>query len=90
MNNKQKELINESQVLKRYLHKDFAKQLQIDAIGNAIHIPCVSHCLRYAFSDYNQNHSEICQNCKSLFEFFKKLQNNLDEIHYQSFEEYQK
>ncbi|CAB4387106.1 unnamed protein product [Rhizophagus irregularis] len=44
-----KELVNESQSLRRYLRKDFDKKLQIDDMGNAIHVSCVSHCLRHAF-----------------------------------------
>ncbi|UZO17066.1 uncharacterized protein OCT59_008428 [Rhizophagus irregularis] len=85
-----KELVNDSQILKRYLHRDYTKQLQIDDMGNAIHIPCVSHCLRHAFGDCNQDHPKICQSCESLFEFFVKLQNNLDIMHYQDLEEYKK
>ena len=59
-------------------------------MGDAIHIPCISHCLRHAFGDCNQDHPNICQNCENLFEFFEKLQNNLDVMHYQALEEYQK
>ncbi|CAB4400052.1 unnamed protein product [Rhizophagus irregularis] len=35
-----KELVNESQSLRRYLRKDFDKKLQIDDMGNAIHVSC--------------------------------------------------
>jgi len=59
-------------------------------MGSAIHIPCVSHCLRYAFGDCDQDHPNICQSCEDLFRFFEKLQNNLNVIHHQILEEYQK
>ena len=59
-------------------------------MGSAIHISCVSHCLRYAFGDCDQNHLNICQSCEGLFGFFEKLQNNLNVIHHQILEEYQK
>jgi hypothetical protein len=64
--------------------------LQIDDMGNAIHIPYVSHCLRYAFGDCDQDHPKICQSCEGLFSFFEKLQNNLNVMHHQVLEEYQK
>ncbi|RHZ76216.1 hypothetical protein Glove_200g7 [Diversispora epigaea] len=66
------------------------KQLQIDDLGNAIYNSCISHCLQYAFGNCNQSHPEICQNCENLLDFFAKLHNYLDVIHYQTLEEYQK
>ena len=59
-------------------------------MGDAIHVLCISHCLRHAFGNCNQDHPNICQNCENLFEFFEKLRNNLDVMHYQTLEEYQK
>ncbi|RHZ60164.1 hypothetical protein Glove_357g66 [Diversispora epigaea] len=71
---------NESQILKRYLRRDFSKQLQIDDLGNAIHNSYISHCLRYAFGDCDQSHSEI-SNRKTYLNAqlnLKLLQLNLD------------
>uniref|UniRef100_U9TB68 Uncharacterized protein n=1 Tax=Rhizophagus irregularis (strain DAOM 181602 / DAOM 197198 / MUCL 43194) TaxID=747089 RepID=U9TB68_RHIID len=41
-----KELVNESQSLRRYLRKDFDKKLQIDDMGNAIHVSCITHAIK--------------------------------------------
>ncbi|UZO22655.1 uncharacterized protein OCT59_015012 [Rhizophagus irregularis] len=67
--------------------QDFDKKLQIDDMGNAIHVSCVSHCLRHAFGDYNRDHPKVCE---KLFVFFEKLKNNLNITHYQTLKEYRK
>ena len=59
-------------------------------MGNATHIPYMSHCLWYAFGDCDQDHLKTCQSYEGLFEFFEKLQNNLNVMHHQTLEEYQK
>jgi hypothetical protein len=61
------------------LRKDFTKKkLQIDDMGNAIHIS-------YVFDMHLVIVIKIirksCQSCESLFEFFEKLQNNLNVMH---------
>ena len=58
--------------------------------GIAIHNPCISHCLRYAFSDCQETHSITCTNCENLFVFFKNLKNYLPSNQHKDLDEYQK
>ncbi|CAG8549658.1 9910_t:CDS:2 [Gigaspora rosea] len=46
-------------MLQQYLRWDYEKQLKIDKSNIAIHVPCVSHCLRLAFGDCTAPHPDI-------------------------------
>ncbi|CAI2198184.1 515_t:CDS:1, partial [Funneliformis geosporum] len=44
-----KELKIQAQVLRRYLRKGFAKELNINSLGYAEYNAYISHCLSHAF-----------------------------------------
>ncbi len=84
-------MVDAAQNLRRYLRKDYPKQLNVSQNGIAIHNPCLSHCLRHAFGDCQETHSNICANCESLFTFFKNLKEHLPlNQHHENLDEYQK
>ncbi|CAB4483409.1 unnamed protein product [Rhizophagus irregularis] len=74
-----KELKIQAQVLRRYLRRDFAKELNIDSSGCAKHSKCISHCLPHAFGECYLDHPDTCDNCESLLSFFDTLQNSLEQ-----------
>ena len=51
-------------------------------MSNMIYVSYMSYYLQYVFSDYDQNYLKIYQSYKGLFEFFEKLQNNLNVIYH--------
>ena len=79
-----------SQKLRRYIRREYSKNLKITSDGVAIHDPCISHCLRHAFGACDLEHLEACSNCESLFTFFEQLRNSLGSGFYQTLDEYQK
>ena len=58
--------------------------------GIAIHDPCISHCLPYAFGNCQKMHFNTCMNCEGLFIFFKNLKNHLPPNLHRDLDEYQK
>lgn len=74
-----KQLLKQSQELRRYIRRDYSKELEILSNGIAIHNSCISHCIRYAFGVCNLNHPVTCIKCESLFYFFDKLKSELNE-----------
>ncbi|CAG8820309.1 1432_t:CDS:2, partial [Racocetra persica] len=72
----------QAQTLKRYLRKDYSTKLTINPLGQAVHNPCISHCLQHAFGNCNLVHPEICEDCEKLFTFFDEIKTNTPlEIH---------
>ncbi|RHZ65463.1 hypothetical protein Glove_315g43 [Diversispora epigaea] len=72
-----KELLANSQILRRYIRRNFFKQFQILSTGEAQHNSCISHCLRYAFGSCNFSHPDTCFNCEMIFSFFNKIKEYL-------------
>ncbi|RHZ77227.1 hypothetical protein Glove_184g100 [Diversispora epigaea] len=85
-----KELLDNSQTLRRYIRRDFSKQFQISTIGEAQHDSCITHCLRYAFGSCNLSHPDTCSNCELLFTFFNKMKKNLSLEFHEQLDNYQK
>jgi hypothetical protein len=79
----------QAQVLRRYLRRDFAKELNIDLSGCAKHSRCISHCLPHAFGECNLDHPDTCNNCESLLLFFDTLQKNLEKEEQEKLPDYQ-
>ncbi|CAB4392569.1 unnamed protein product [Rhizophagus irregularis] len=88
-NKENKELKIQAQVLRRYLRRDFAKELNIDSSGCAKHSKCISHCLPHAFGECYLDHSDTCDNCESLLSFFDTLQNSLEQEQQEKLPAYQ-
>ncbi|UZO14704.1 uncharacterized protein OCT59_006153 [Rhizophagus irregularis] len=84
-----KELKIQAQVLRRYLRRDFAKELNIDSSGCAKHSKCISHCLPHAFGECYLDHPDTCDNCESLLSFFDTLQNSLEQEQQEKLPAYQ-
>ncbi|UZO09716.1 uncharacterized protein OCT59_029931 [Rhizophagus irregularis] len=84
-----KELKIQAQVLRRYLRRDFAKELNIDSSGCAKHSKCISHCLPHAFGECYLDHPDTCDNCESLLSFFDTLQNSFEQEQQEKLPAYQ-
>ncbi|RHZ64643.1 hypothetical protein Glove_321g25 [Diversispora epigaea] len=85
-----KELLANSQILRRYIRRNFSKQFQILPTGEAQHNSCISHCLRYAFGSCNFSHPDTCFNCEMIFSFFNKMKEYLSSELYEQLDGYQK
>jgi len=83
-------LCQQAQIVRRYIRKDFSTKLTVNAMGYAIHNPCVSHCLQHAFGDCHQEHYVTCDQCESLFVFFKKVKANVNIDHYATLDSLQR
>ncbi|GBC53669.2 hypothetical protein GLOIN_2v1483553 [Rhizophagus irregularis DAOM 181602=DAOM 197198] len=84
------ELIGVAQNLRCYLRRDYPKQLNVSQNGIAVHNSCLSHCLRHAFGDCEEIHSNTCINCKNLFIFFENLKKHLPLDQHENLDGYQK
>ncbi|RHZ83505.1 hypothetical protein Glove_91g130 [Diversispora epigaea] len=87
-NNLKKQLLRQSQELRRYIRRQYSKELEISLDGVAIHNSCISHCIQYAFGACNLDHPIICSKCKNLFHFFDKLKDILSEQYSETLDEY--
>ena len=75
--------------MRRYLRRDFAKELNIDSSGCAKHSKCISHCLPHAFGECYLDHPDTCDNCESLLLFFDTLQKSLEKEQQEKLPAYQ-
>ncbi|PKY53609.1 hypothetical protein RhiirA4_471939 [Rhizophagus irregularis] len=75
-----KRLLTKSQELRRYIHREYSKELEVTAAGIAVHNSCISHCIRHAFGDCNLNHPVTCSKCESIFSFFEELKAAIKEL----------
>lgn len=83
-------MIGVAQNLRCYLRRDYPKQLNVSQNGIAVHNSCLSHCLRHAFGDCEEIHSNTCINCKNLFIFFENLKKHLPLDQHENLDGYQK
>ncbi|CAG8620268.1 14229_t:CDS:2 [Gigaspora rosea] len=83
-----KQLSKQSQELRRYIRRDYSKELKILSNGIAIHNPCISHCIRHAFGVCGLDHPITCIKCENLFYFFDKLKDALNEQYSEILDEY--
>ncbi|GBB91846.1 hypothetical protein RclHR1_19260002 [Rhizophagus clarus] len=84
-----KHLLTKSQELRRYIRREYPKELEVTATGTAVHNSCISHCIRHAFGDCNLNHPVTCSKCESLFSFFQELKAVTSEEYFEVLDEYQ-
>jgi len=70
-------------MLRRYMRREYIKNLEITSSGIPVHKSCICHCLKYSFGICNLQHSEICNNCEELFNFFDLVKTHIsdDELH---------
>ncbi|RHZ62731.1 hypothetical protein Glove_335g14 [Diversispora epigaea] len=87
-NNLKKQLLRQSQELRRYIRRQYSKELEISLDGVAIYNSCISHCIRYAFGACNLDHPITCSKCENLFHFFDKLKDILSEQYSETLDEY--
>ncbi|RHZ49143.1 hypothetical protein Glove_529g24 [Diversispora epigaea] len=85
-----KNLIQNSHILRRYIRRDYNKNLKITFAGIPIHEPCICHCFRHALGICNHQHTIICNKCKDLFDFFDQLKSYINEELYETLENYMK
>ncbi|CAG8772134.1 15166_t:CDS:1, partial [Gigaspora rosea] len=76
-----KRLLEKMESLRRYIRREFSKKLNIIANGIAFHNPCISHCVLFAFGACNLLHSEICEQCEDILQFFEQLKVALNGEH---------
>ena len=75
--------------MRRYIRREYSKELEVTAAGNVIHNPCISHCIRHAFGDCNLNHPVTCSKCEGFFSFFEELKSSISEEYSEVLDEYQ-
>jgi len=75
--------------LRRYIRREYSKELEVTAGGIAVHNSCISHCIRHAFGDCDLNHPVTCSKCESIFGFFEELKAAISEEHSETLDEYQ-
>ncbi|UZO23826.1 uncharacterized protein OCT59_016156 [Rhizophagus irregularis] len=76
------ELTRKLNILRRYMRREYIKNLKITSSGILAHKSCICHCLSHSFGICNLQHFEICNDCVELFQFFDLIKNqvNLDEL----------
>ncbi|CAG8581761.1 7459_t:CDS:2, partial [Scutellospora calospora] len=84
-----KQLKIQAQILRRYLHRNFSKELDIDLLDYANHNKCISYCIPYVFGECYLDHLDICNNYESLLLFFETLQSNLKKEQQEILSDYQ-
>jgi len=72
------------------MRREYVKKLEITSLGIPVHKSCICHCLRHSFGICNLQHSEICDNCEDLFQFFDLIKNHVNEELYESLDDYLK
>ena len=75
--------------MRRYIRREYPKELEVTATGIAVHNSCISHCIRHAFGDCNLDHPVTCSKCESLFSFFQELKAAISEEYFEVLDEYQ-
>ena len=55
------------------MKREYEKELVIDILGHAIHDNCREHCLKFAFGDCNEEHSDKCNHCEQVDCIFQKV-----------------
>ena len=70
-------------ILRRYLRKDFERELKVDIIGKPKHHSCICHCLAHAFGICSESHIDICPQCERLFSLFEFMKNKLSAEHHE-------
>jgi hypothetical protein len=75
--------------LRRYIRREYSKELEVTTAGIAVHNSCISHCIRHAFGDCNLDHPVTCSKCESFFSFFQELKAVISEEHFEVLDEYQ-
>ncbi|GBC35518.2 hypothetical protein GLOIN_2v1880126 [Rhizophagus irregularis DAOM 181602=DAOM 197198] len=70
-------------ILRRYLRKDFEKELKVDITGKPKHNPCICHCLIHAFGICSESHTDACSQCNKLFFIFELLKKQLSAEHHE-------
>ncbi|CAB4421215.1 unnamed protein product [Rhizophagus irregularis] len=76
------ELTQKLNSLRRYMRREYIKDLKITSSGTPAHKSCICHCLSHSFGICNLQHFEICNSCVELFHFFDLIKNHVDgELH---------
>ncbi|RHZ68621.1 hypothetical protein Glove_294g79 [Diversispora epigaea] len=88
--NLKKKLLVDCQVIRRYMRRDYSKNLQVSSSGVAQHSSYISHCLKFAFGSCNLPHTEVCNNCENLFLFLKNLKTYLPSEFHESLNNYKR
>ncbi|PKB97504.1 hypothetical protein RhiirA5_384621 [Rhizophagus irregularis] len=85
-----KRLLVKSQELRRYIRRQYSKEMEVTSNGIAVHNSCISHCIRHAFGACDLDHPVTCTKCESLFIFFEELKAAIGEQYSETLDEYQR
>lgn len=77
-------MIHRIENLRCHLKRKFETELSINLDGTSDHVPCVDHCLSYAFGECTNKHNLRCENCNEFFILFADLEKVLPEQHLSS------
>uniref|UniRef100_U9UH23 Uncharacterized protein n=1 Tax=Rhizophagus irregularis (strain DAOM 181602 / DAOM 197198 / MUCL 43194) TaxID=747089 RepID=U9UH23_RHIID len=84
------ELTRKLNILRRYMRREYIKDLKITSSGIPAHKSCICHCLSHSFGICNLQHFEICNDCVELFQFFDLIKNQVDEELHELLDDYLK
>ncbi|CAB4410646.1 unnamed protein product [Rhizophagus irregularis] len=73
------ELTRKLNILRRYMRREYIKDLKITSSGIPAHKSCICHCLSHSFGICNLQHFEICNDCIELFQFFDLIKNQISQ-----------
>ena len=83
-------MLADSQKIRRYIRRDYSKNLGITSSGIALHNSCISHCLKHAFGSCDLPHTQTCKNCENLLLFLKKLKVHLPSEYHEMLDNYKR
>ena len=74
----QDDLINQVELLRYHLKRNYEKELVVDKNGTIGHVNCINHCLLFAFGECKNQNFSRCLECDKFFSIFANLINKLD------------
>ncbi|GBB95099.1 hypothetical protein RclHR1_24780001 [Rhizophagus clarus] len=84
------ELTQKLNILRRYMRREYIKDLKITSSGTPVHKSCICHYLSHSFGICNLQHFKICNDCVELFHFFDLIKNYVDGELYELLDDYLK
>lgn len=66
-------MINQLEIIKRHLRREYEKELTINTLGHVQHDNCIEHCLKFAFGNCDEEHLEHCEKYTKVDSVFQQI-----------------
>ena len=66
-------MITQLEIIQRHLKREYEKELTINNLGYAQHDNCIEHCLKHAFENCSEEHTEHCEQCSKVDFIFQQI-----------------